>query len=261
MLKGEKTMTFGMCGGFDITEQIKNAGFDFFEPKLRDIATFDERVFCDTCEKIKKTGIVPKTVNCFFPNDLRLTGDVDFEKIKSFTDLALGRAKQMGVTVAVLGSGKSRNTPQGCSKAQALLQLAQVARLLGDIGESHGIKIALEPLRYEETDIVNTVRDGIDFCNAVNHKNVGLLVDFYHVFCNGEQLEISDDLVRCLTHVHIARPNVDRRVPTEADMPTLRQWSDFLARCGYDGTLSLEIKKGDDLNADLSSLTLLKEVF
>lgn len=254
-------MTFGMCCGLYLVPDLKKSGFDFAELRLKEISALNEDEFKTACDLIKTEGLESKCCNSFFPDSFRLTGDVDFEKIKEYTDLALERAKKLGCEVAVLGCGRARNVPPGFTKEQTLSQFMQVAGICGDIAKKHNIKIAIEPLNTEETDIVNTVQDGIDFCSTLNHSNVGLVVDFFHVFKNNENINNVKNIGDKLYHVHIARPNADRGAPKAEDRETLQKWADFLHKNGYNGTVSLEIRKSANVSDDLASISLLKEIF
>jgi D-psicose/D-tagatose/L-ribulose 3-epimerase len=45
----------------------------------------------------------------------------------------------------------------------------------------HGVRLAVEPLNRYETDLVNTVEQGLQLCEDVGSDALGLLVDTYHV--------------------------------------------------------------------------------
>ena len=44
-----------------------------------------------------------------------------------------------------------------------------------------GVRLALEPLNRFESDLVNTVGDGLSLCDAVGASNVGVLLDTFHM--------------------------------------------------------------------------------
>ena len=52
---------------------------------------------------------------------------------------------------------------------------------IADYAAEHNIKLAIEPLNRFETDFVNTVDQGLEFCRRVGHDNVGLLLDTFHM--------------------------------------------------------------------------------
>ena len=111
---------------------------------------------------------------------------------------------------------------------------------MGNTAKQYGIKIAIEALSYRETNLANKVSEAVDFANRINLNNVGVLVDFFQYALNKE----NDGGLICakdrLFHAHLARANLDRRMPTEEDIPHVKKWSCMLRDIGYDQCISLE---------------------
>jgi len=83
---------------------------------------------------------------------------------------------------------------------------------LGDTLAQYGVTLAVEPLNRFETYFLTTTADGIALCDAVNHPNVGLLIDVFHA--NIEEKDIASALKsagRHLKHVHMCEN--DRGTP------------------------------------------------
>lgn len=55
--------------------------------------------------------------------------------------------------------------------------LREVASYAGE----RGVSLAIEPLNRFETDLVNTVDQGLDLCERIGADNVGLLLDTFHM--------------------------------------------------------------------------------
>ncbi len=71
--------------------------------------------------------------------------------------------------------------------------------------EKAGASILLEPLNRGETNYLRTLAHGVELCEKVNHPNVCLMADFYHM--NIEELNIPQALKRArkfLRHIHLA---------------------------------------------------------
>ena len=71
----------------------------------------------------------------------------------------------------------------------------------------YGIVIAIEPLRRQETNIVNTAAEGLDLVTAVDHPNFQLMIDFYHLASEHEDPAIVLKARDHLRHLHVANPN------------------------------------------------------
>ena len=240
-------MRFGMCCKPDQLAAVKAAGFDYAELALSALVAMDDTVFSAFCENVANVGLPIETTNCFFPSNIPLVGEnANIDRITDYAKTALARAHTLGVEIAVLGSGAARKTPNGFSPAVARDQFKQVLTVCGDIAAQHGIRIALEPLNAGETDLINTVAQGLELCHEVDHPQVGCLVDFYHAFMSGESLDAVQTAGNRLIHAHIARPNRDRGVPTAEDMPTVHRWAQALRTCGYAARLSFEGRYGDN---------------
>jgi D-psicose/D-tagatose/L-ribulose 3-epimerase len=100
------------------------------------------------------------------------------------------------------------------------------------------VTIGIEPLNRFETYFLNTAADGADFCDAVGHPSVGLLVDTFHA--NIEEKSIAGALRaagRHLKHLHTCEN--DRGIPGTGHVA----WPELFAtlrELGYDAWLTIE---------------------
>lgn len=234
-------MRFGVATNFKNFDTVVNCGYDYFEGNLSAIAAWTEEEFADALQKVQAAPIKMEAVNGFYPKTLPIVGpERDMAAVKEYTQKALARAAKLGVKVAVLGSGAARRVPEGYGFAKAYNEFAEVLQMCGEIAAELDITIAIEPLRKEEVNLINTVAEGIEMCKKVNHPNIKCLADFYHVFSNGETMDAIRAAGEWLAHTHIARPG-DRKMPsTEEDIVICRSWAQALKICGYDARMSLE---------------------
>ncbi len=255
-------MKFGVCKSLDNAQLIKGAGYDYIEANLKTIAQMTDAEFEKQLEFLKSADLPCESSNCFFPNEFLLVGDnVDFEKIEEYADLALSRASRLGIKVAVLGSGRSRNVPDGFDRQKAVEQFKRVITICADAARKYGIKIALEPLNDSETNLLNTVGEAYELCCELEDSAVGIVADLYHLFRMNEDVSVLSRARDCILHMHIARPNMDRRVPSTADAETLKIWADAIKKSGYNDRLSLECSSGDSFVDDLNSMAEVKYIF
>jgi D-psicose/D-tagatose/L-ribulose 3-epimerase len=54
-------------------------------------------------------------------------------------------------------------------------------REAGEYAGERGVSLAIEPLNRFETDLVNTVAQGVELCERIGLSNVGLLLDTFHM--------------------------------------------------------------------------------
>lgn len=255
-------MNFGVCKSLDMAKTIKNAGYDYIEANLKAISEMSDEEF-EKCEQYIKDADIPcESSNCFFPNEYVLTGDaVDYEKIADYADKVLCRAKRLGIKVSVLGSGKTRTIPEGYDRQKAVEQFKKVVSICADAGRKYGIKIALEPLNESETNLLNTVGEAYEFCKELGDCDVGIAADFYHMFRMNEDPYVLVTAKDYVFHLHIARPNVDRKAPSKEDIDTLKIWADAIKKSGYNKRLSLECTSKADFNESIKNMAEVKCIF
>ncbi|MFN6469071.1 MAG: sugar phosphate isomerase/epimerase family protein [Nostoc sp. SerVER01] len=83
---------------------------------------------------------------------------------------------------------------------------------LGDTLVEYGVTLAVEPMNRFETYFLNTIADGVALCNAVNHPNVGLLLDIFHA--NIEEKNIATAIKSADRHLkHLQVSENDRGTP------------------------------------------------
>ena len=260
-------MRFGVCIGTDMSclSKLQEYGYDYAEINLSGIANWTEEQVEDARREMVRTGIFAETCNGFFFSFEKgyLTGDtVDLAALEEYIRRALGKASRLGLQVAVIGSGAARTILDESRREEGEEQFARVLRLAGDVGTEFGVKIVIEPLRYEECNTVNTVADGVAMCRRANHPNVFVLADFYHVSMTGESLDASRTCGSMLQHVHLARNDPDRRMPLEAaDAADCARWAAALRENGYNARITLEGAFGDDWNDTVQRMRPVLKVF
>ncbi|MHC4475399.1 MAG: TIM barrel protein [Planctomycetota bacterium] len=108
---------------------------------------------------------------------------------------------------AIIGSMQGR-IEQGLKRGQALEWLAEGLDELGKRAGHNGVGLIFEPLNRYETDMVNTLADGIELIKSLQCKNVLLLADLFHM--NIEEVSIGDAIRAAgdyIGHVHFVDSN------------------------------------------------------
>lgn len=254
-------MRFGAACDIEKLPVLKAEGYDYIELCFSDIAAEDDRRFLQAFEQTERCGIYAECLNGFFKPDIRLNGNVDYGYIADYAQRGFSRAQKLGGKIAVLGSGDSRRIPDGYDRRTAAAQFAKILNICGDIAGNYGMQIAIEPLRTEETNFINTVAQGIEMCTAAGNPHVKCLADFYHVYMNNEPLDTIENAAGMLIHTHIARPDPDRNIPSPADLDGCRPWAQALKKNGYNGRMSLEGFYKPDFETALRAARPVLEMF
>ncbi|MBP5209697.1 MAG: sugar phosphate isomerase/epimerase [Clostridia bacterium] len=238
-------MRFGFCASPDRAAALKAAGYDYLEGHLFNLSQKTDAEVAEWRRMLADAGMRAEAFNCCFPWNWQLVGEtpVSEAEISDYCARAFARAASLGAEVIVLGSGRCRSIPEGqdfpLSRARA--QFVRAARLVGDAARREGLRIALEPLRRQETAFIHTLTEGYELVREIDHPAVRLLADFYHVAQLDEPLSDVPAVADALIHCHIAHP-VTRAVPAPGDdagafyAGALRA----LSRVGYRGRLSVE---------------------
>ena len=80
-------------------------------------------------------------------------------------------------------------------------------RLADDVARQKGIVIAIEPLRTQESNIINTGAEAQKLVHQVNRPNIQMIIDYYHLSVMRENPEIIWSARKDIVHFHFANPN------------------------------------------------------
>lgn len=274
-------MRFGCCGnlvasgpdktGIEIVEKIAEYGYDYIELPLAEMMDLSREEFDSLKARVKASGISCEVCNNLFPARIRLTGpDVDMKQIAAYLEEALPRAKELGVDTVVFGSGVAKNVPEGFSHETACEQVLEITKLVAPVAEKNDITIVIEPIRKPECNILNTFKEGVVMAKEVNHKNIKVLVDYYHMTWEEEEPEILLDYGRdYLRHVHFANPNLQdeesrkagRKYPASIDEWDYSKFIKVLHEIGYEGRMSIEAGASDFDGQAQKAIEFLKIYF
>jgi sugar phosphate isomerase/epimerase len=248
----------GVCVDPDRFEAAQAAGFDYVETNASRVAALTEPDFEKLAAQVAQLRIPVAASMSFIPAAIKLTGpEVDPAKQMAYVTGTLGRLRRLGVKVVVLGSGGARRVPDGFSRDEAFSQLVDFCRRIAPVARENGITIAIEPLRRQETNIINTAKEGLALVKAVDRPEIRLLVDYYHLAEEGENADIIAEAGPLLAHTHIANPK-GRVFPLSADESPYAGLFSNLCKIGYQGRLSIEASTKDFAAEAPQSLALLR---
>jgi len=202
----------GVCTGPENAALLKAGGCDYIEAGVRAFLKPDEAEWTPPVD-LKSLALRIEAYNGFLPGDLKITGPaVDLERLKVYVTRACERAKRVGSSIIVWGSGGSRKIPDGWDRAKAEEQYVAALGLAGPIAAAQGSTLALEPLPTRETNIANTTVEAMGYIRKAGAEGISLMVDLRHFTTMNEPLENLDACKDLLVHSHVGDPlsNPDR---------------------------------------------------
>lgn len=198
-------MKFGVCVGTSTEKMryIKELGFDYAESHCQEIVKATE----EKLEEIKAVGLPVVAANCFI--GMRVVGkEKDEDAIKEYLEKLFERASYLGLKYLVFGSSAARRIPEGMSLEEGREEIVYFLKnLVAPLAENYGITVAIEPLRPEECNAINTVADGIGIAEKVDSPYVKVLADVAHMFVQNEDLELLKEYKGRVVHAHTSNPN------------------------------------------------------
>ena len=232
----------GVCAKSRDFQEAVRCGFDYFEPAVAEVAAMSVDAFNGFRQLVRSSPIRCECFNSFI-RQLRVVG-TDVEKqedeLRRYLEDSFDRCQQLGGAIVVWGSASSRNVPAGYSRALAWQQIRSFLRLAGDFARPKGITVAIEPLRHEESNIINTGAEALKLVREVNHPNVRMIIDFYHLREENEDPEIIWKARKEIVHFHFANPRgrVWPKSPTED--PEYAKFFDLVKKIHFRGGISIE---------------------
>ncbi|MGH3088086.1 MAG: sugar phosphate isomerase/epimerase family protein [Rubrobacteraceae bacterium] len=243
MLFGASTFIWESPFGDDrvdrLARRVGSLGFDVLEVCIED----PNRVSAPAIRgAAKEAGVGVSVCGAFGPE--RDVSHEDAERrrmgidyLKFCVDLAAEVGSPNVIGPMYSATGKARLLPEREREQQrrwATESLREAAEYAGE----RGVGLAMEPLNRFETDMVNTVEQGLDLCERIDSGNVGLLLDSFHM--NIEEKSMPDAIRAARDRVfHFHACENDRGAPGSGHV----EWEDVfeaLTDVGYDGMIVIE---------------------
>lgn len=256
-------MKIGVCCGTDIEKikYIKSLGYDYAESHCQEIARADD----EKIEAIIATGLPVIAANCFI--GMRVVGEEkDETAIKEYLETLFSKAKKLGLHYLVFGSSGARRIPEGMSLEQGRAEIIDFLKnLVVPVAEKYDIPVAIEPLRPEECNAINTVDDGVEIAKKVGSPYVKVLADVAHMFVQNEDLKKLAGYKDYMLHAHTSNPDPDpetgkkRIYPTASDAFSQAEFFAQLKAAGVE-TCSIEADVLDFEEDAKKAYEVLKEL-
>ena len=248
---------------------MRDLGYDFWEWSAG--AAFDpskdDAWWQTQKEEIAKRPLPLRSCNGFIPGSFRLTGPkADHGPALDYAEKILRRADEIGVKTVVFGSGGARNVPGDFTQGKppdleaGTRQYADFCRaLVKRVADLKTVQVVIEPLRPNESNILNYVFQGLAICRDVASPRLAQLADIYHMMMGGDPASAIVEAGPLLAHCHVADYET-RQFPgfDPAVTDRLRPYFAALKSIGYTGGVSCECSWGDWTNFARDAATALE---
>ena len=254
-------MRFGICAPPEQAAALAAVGYDYVEwPLHRTAGAFSDEEYAALRRLAGHLPVRPEAWNVMLPARIMVVGpEADHAALRDYLNVAFARVAELHGAIVVFGSGASRRIPDGFPREVASAQFDAACSIAGDAAQGNGITIAIEPLNRGETNLVNSVAEGVGVVQRVAHPAVRVLSDLYHVTLEGEPLADTTAAGDLLAHVHVAAP--DRRIPRPGHgEDELRAYFQALRAAAYDDRVSIEAR-WSEIEEATAGLHLMRETW
>jgi sugar phosphate isomerase/epimerase len=256
-----KAILVGYCTPLRNLDAAKAAGFDYVELSTTEIASLSDADFDQAAARVRQVGLPVPATNLFLPAALKVTGPaIDRDQQMAHVKKAFDRLAKLGTQIVVFGSGGARHVPDGFPKDEAFQQLVDFGRRIAPEARARGITVTIEPLRRQETNIINSAAEGLRLVEAINDPNFQLMVDFYHLASEQEDPSIIQRASAHIRHLHMANP-AGRVFPRKWDEFDYAPFFAALQKIGYDKRISVEASTQDFSTDAPLAIALLRRAF
>jgi D-psicose/D-tagatose/L-ribulose 3-epimerase len=223
----------------ELAPKVKSMGFDILEIACENPDLLDIPAINDTIKKNRLSAII---CGVFGPDRNICSPDPNTRtKAREYILWLIDAAAQLGSQVicgpmySAVGKAHLEDSE---SRAREWILSVSECRELADYAAGKGIKLAIEPLNRFETDMINTVSQGMEFINDVGRKNIGFHLDTFHMHLEEKS---SPDAIRMagdrIFHFHACEN--DRGIPGTGQV----HWQDIalaLKSINYQGPIVIE---------------------
>lgn len=233
----------GVCASVSTAEMLAAHGYTYIEESVGRFLMPDksEEEFNEKLQQARNAVIPVKACNSFIPGSLKSVGpQAVHPEILEYMETAFRRAQKAGVEYIVFGSGGSRSIPEGFPREEAYRQFIALCSQMAPIAAQYNVVVVLEPLNTKECNFINSVSEGGEIVEEVNHPNFRLLADIYHMLMDGESPESIEKYGHLIQHTHIAEK--EGRAAPGIHNEDFTAYFKALKNVRYNGKMSIECK-------------------
>lgn len=203
--------------------------------------------------------VIPSIQSIWFGRKEHVFGtEEERQNLLAYTKKAIDFAAVVGSRNLVFGCPGNRSIPEGIDAGMAAEISNAFFRELGAYAAAHKTAIGMEanPPVYH-TNYINDTSAALALIEEVASPGFCLNLDTGTMICNGESVEELRGRVKRISHVHISEPGLKMIERREVH----QQLRNLLETEGYDGFVSVEMGKQEDLRVVESVMKYVREIF
>jgi D-psicose/D-tagatose/L-ribulose 3-epimerase len=223
----------------DLVDRVEAIGFDLIEICVEDPETIDVAAIG---ARAARAGVGVTICGAFGPGrDLSSEDDAIREAGLAYLRRCIDFAEKLGspfVSGPMYAAVGNTRLLDGAARREQWMRAVHSLRIAAAYAAERSVKLAIEPLNRFETDLVNTVDQGVRLIDDIGAGNAGLLIDTFHM--NIEEKDIPAAIGRAAGHiVEFHACSNDRGTPGEDHLPW-PQIAEALKSAGYEGPIVIE---------------------
>jgi sugar phosphate isomerase/epimerase len=243
-----------------LMEVLEKNGFDFVEAETSLLSPEgDPEDFKLFKEKMNSFTIKPEVFSAFIPPDLKVVGPaVDEKRLKRYLAVSMHRVADVGGEMIIWGSGSSRSYPKDYSREDASQQVEAFLQWAADLAEADEIRLAIEPMNKRESNMINSLKEGMDLVNRINRQEIRVMLDYYHFMMEERELSNIEACRGKIIHVHIS--DSDRTCPGDGHY-SFNALFNLLKKIDYRDRISFECNFRKYEIESKRALTLARDIW
>lgn len=241
-------------------EYARSLGYEYIDLSMLDSSSIDQDELAKRIDRARLKTYAISTGQSYINDGFSLyASDMDkrskaIERIKGHIDLAVKLESRV-----IIGGVRGRIEATGVNFQKARDAGEQALRRCAEYAHSRNVTLLIEPINRYETNVVNTLQEGIQLIGKLGGENLKLLPDTFHM--NIEESSILDslnDAAEYIDYIHFADSN--RLAPGWGHFD-FKQVVDTLANINYQGAVGIEIlPKPNDSEAARQAIQHLKAI-
>ncbi len=174
--------------------------------------------------------------------------------LEDYTKRAIDFAESIGCKNLVFGCPRNRSLPESADEKVAIRFFKEI----GEYAAEHWTVVGMEanPPIYN-TNYINDTASALELIEKVGSKGFKLNLDVGTMVENGEDVSILKGREKLINHVHVSEPGLK---PIE-ERQLHQELADLLKACNYNGFVSIEVGKQDNIENLKRMMNYVKAVF